>query len=136
MIALLAQLPDPGSTQAIGWLFLALFGAVGGINQILRITDRFKEHPPIHSTYATKEEHKDLAIRLDEELGRERGARKKIHEEIGSLQSGMSSLTTETENLTEAVAGMKTQIENTNDRIDKVPERVINLLRSTKGLIE
>ena len=134
MLTLLAQLPSPDSAQAIGWLALAIFAAIGGVNQILRLTDRFKEHPPSYQTYATKTEHKDLADKMDSELGRERGARKQIHEQIGELRSDVSAMRTETGLQTRDISDLKRQVADTNARIDAVPARTISLLRETQQL--
>ncbi|MBI5693653.1 MAG: hypothetical protein HZC55_26550 [Verrucomicrobia bacterium] len=131
---LLTQLPDPQSAQALGWIAVALVCLVGGINQVLKLTDRFREQPPAVQTYATKVEHRDLATKLDVELGRERSARKKIHEEIAELQSGVSAIRAETSGQTRDIGELKQQISETNTRIDAVPQRTISLLRETQQL--
>ena len=43
------------SIQLAGWIG-SLFFLGGGLNQVLRLMDRFKEQPPPAQTYATKEE--------------------------------------------------------------------------------
>jgi len=37
---------DPNSYQAVGFIALAIFAMVGGVNQVLKLTDRFKGQPP------------------------------------------------------------------------------------------
>ncbi len=51
----LAQL-TPDAVQVAGWLASAFFIA-GGLNQILKLTDRAKERPPPAETYVTKVEY-------------------------------------------------------------------------------
>jgi seryl-tRNA synthetase len=50
-----------------------------------------------HEKHVTREEHAALTQRLDDELGRERGARKKMHEEIASLQGDVKVLKSQNE---------------------------------------
>ena len=132
--SLLAQLPHPESAQSIGWLALALAALIAGINQVLRLTDRLKEKPPVHQTYATKVEHGQLQDRLDLELGRERGSRKKMHEEISALQAQVAAVRTDNQNQSRDLAELKGQIKETDKRIDAVPMRTIQLLRETQQL--
>ncbi|PTX95757.1 hypothetical protein DB354_10120 [Opitutus sp. ER46] len=127
-------MPAPDSAQAIGWLALAVFCAIGGINQVLKFTDRFRETPPSHQTYATKTEHAQLAEKLDTELGRERGSRKKMHEEISKMQSDISAISTDNHAQSKDLADLKRQISATEQRIDAVPMRTIQLLRETQQL--
>ena len=68
-------------------------------------------------------------------LGRERGARKKIHEEIGVLQSSVARVETETTKQSEDLAEVKQDVKDMNARVDLVPERTINLLKTT-GVIK
>jgi len=85
--------------------------------------------------FATVPELNALASKMDEELGRERGARKKIHEEIATIQSTVSSIRTENEKQSNDLTEVKQDVKRANERIDGVPERTIRLLRETKGLI-
>lgn len=133
-LLILAQLPSPESAQAIGWLALSLVCLVGGINQVLRFTDRFKEHPPTYQVYATKTDHKELAEKMDTELGRERGARKEIHKEVAALQADISAIKNETAAQTRDINDLKRQVTDSNSRIDAVPQRTISLLRETQQI--
>ena len=50
------MLPDPNSAQSIGWISLALFALAGGVNQILKLVDRFKGKPAnseLHQNFET-----------------------------------------------------------------------------------
>ena len=71
MLPLLAALPSPDSPQALGWIVLTIAGLALAVNQVLSFTDRFREQPPASVTYTTKAEHRELAKKMDEELGRE-----------------------------------------------------------------
>ena len=67
---LLNILPDPNSSQTVGWLCLALFGIAGGINHVLAIWDRTKEIPPPAQTYVTKPDCLSARIELNQRMGR------------------------------------------------------------------
>jgi len=77
-----------------------------------------------------------LAAKMDEELGRERSARKKIHEDFAAMAGDVKVLQAETGRQTATLGELKVEVQSTNARIDAVPGRVINLLRETKGLIQ
>jgi len=55
---------DPTSYQAIGWIAVAVFSLVGGLNQILKLFRHFREEPPPVTTYATKIELERLRVDL------------------------------------------------------------------------
>jgi hypothetical protein len=47
---------DASSANAIGWFMVAMAGFAHGLNQLLALTDRWKEKPVPSQTYATKQE--------------------------------------------------------------------------------
>ena len=53
-----ADMPEPTSYLAMGWIIAAIFGLVGLANQGIALWDRLhpKKTPPDHETYATKAE--------------------------------------------------------------------------------
>jgi hypothetical protein len=60
----------PTSLEIGGWV-LCLFGLAGGVNQVLKIFDRTKEHPPPRDTYQLKGDYvtrRELDA-LDKDLG-------------------------------------------------------------------
>lgn len=121
MILSLAQLPAPESAQAIGWLALAGFAIAGGVNQVLKFFDRFKETPPSHQTYATKSEHGELANRVD-----------RVDEKIDANYKALDQKRSiSVANLHDA---LKEQTDALNKRIDAVPQNVITLLKDVKAL--
>lgn len=145
MMHIIAELPDPTSAQSIGFIALALFSLIAGINQILRLTDRFRTQPPPHLTYATKKEHdqqvakcaqdqKDMEKRFGETITAERRARKEIHEQIGVLTTELASVKSETRQQTSALDDLRDQQGKMNERIDAIPQRTISLLRETQQL--
>ncbi len=87
------------SLELAGWIG-SLFFLAGGLNQVLRLTDRFKEQPPPGQTYATKEElhllradlnHLRAEVREDRDrilqAGEERA--RKLHERIDPIVNEM-----------------------------------------------
>ena len=87
------------SVQLAGWIG-SLFFLTGGLNQVLRLTDRFKEQPPPAQTYATKEElfllrqdlnHLRAEVRDDRDrilqAGEERA--RKLHQRIDPIINEM-----------------------------------------------
>ena len=121
LLAITDHLPDPTSASSIGWLMVAVAALAATINQILKLTDRFKANPPTHTVFATKADHGELKervnlveTRVDENF--------KLLDQKRSVSIG---------NLHEA---LKQQTEMLNGRIDEVPGRVIRLLNETKQL--
>jgi septal ring factor EnvC (AmiA/AmiB activator) len=134
MFTLAASLPDPASSESIGWLLGSIAALCVIANQVAAFFDRFREKPAASATYATKEEHREFQTQMDAELGRERGSRKKMHEEIGQLQGDMKSIRKETEQQSIQLGDLKTQINDTAKRIDSIPARTIEMLATTKAL--
>lgn len=64
MITVAEVLPAPTSAAAIGFIALAFFAIIGGVNQALRFFDRLKEKPIPADTYATKQDHGELKDRV------------------------------------------------------------------------
>ncbi len=89
-----------------------------------------KVMPPLHLTYATKTEHGALAARLDEELGRERSARKRIHEEIAALQAHTAALRAETTAQTNTLDELRQDQRELRARIDDLPRRTAEAFRA------
>lgn len=89
-----------------------------------------KAVPALHLTYATKSEHSALATRMDEELGRERGARKKIHEDIAALQALTAALQVELRGHTAVLAELKQDQREIRTRIDDLPRRTAEAFRA------
>lgn len=89
-----------------------------------------RANPALHLTYATKQEHSDLATRFDDELGRERGARKKMHEEIAALQAISAALKAEARARAAALDELKQDQREIRARIDDLPRRTADVLRA------
>lgn len=144
MILADAPMPDPASIAS--WLAVALFliGCVGAVMGVLVAWRALRPKPtelmqPIEvrraaiyiDQAACEERHRALA----EEMGGQAKQRARVYEQQESQARQIEHLTTEAKAQTSSLADLKLQIEKTNDRIDTVPERVINLLQKTKGLI-
>ncbi len=58
LLAAAAEIPEPTSYLAMGWIIAAVFGIVGLANQGVALWDRLfpKASPPVHELYATKAE--------------------------------------------------------------------------------
>ena len=130
-----AQLSDPQAAQSVGWFLLCIAAVCVVANQILSFYNSYiREKPSPSATYATKEEHREFRERMDVELGRERGSRKRMHEEMAALQADTHSLKESTQATTLQLSDLKRQIENTHARIDEIPQKTISLLNATKQL--
>lgn len=135
MLPLAANLPDPSSAASIGWLVLTLAGLAVAVNAIANFwRQNIREQPTPSATYATKAEHSELRAQLDVELGRERASRKRMHEEIAELQGDMKSMRGELNTQSKQVESMHDKLEEINKRIDLVPVRLLEMLKTTKEL--
>ncbi len=94
----------------------------------------FGHEPPLHKEYVLRTEHDALAEKMDTELGRERGARKKMHEDIAALQTGIEVVKTQNIEQSARIGEMRNDQLNIRDRIDDLPRRTIELLRSSGAL--
>lgn len=108
----------------------AIVGAVVGVKSLYKQKAEPTEiAQPLHTKmvhdFATRPELMSLETKMDNELGRERGARKKIHEEIAAIQSSVSSIRTETGKQSIDLGEMKHDIKT-----------VSSVASSTEGKIE
>ncbi len=76
-----------------------------------------------------------LAERFDAELGRERGGRKELHGNITEIKADLAELRAESKALAESLYQAREDNRETRDRIDLLPQRLVEMLRNTKGLI-
>lgn len=67
-----ADLPDPTSYAALGWIIAGVFGIVGLANQGMALWDRLfpRAQPPAHELYATKSELQRVQQEQEEETKR------------------------------------------------------------------
>ena len=132
-------LPDPSSFQALGWTVVILFSLIGGTNQILRLTDRFKEpaartnniHPqPL--VVARDKEFVELHFceaqheKLDQE-------RKELFSKIGGVERGAAARMEELRR--EIKSDFVGVHQRMNDIAEEMPKKVIELLKTT-GVIK
>lgn len=68
-----------------------------------------QRNPPLHKEYISREEHAAFAKKVDDELGRERGARKKIHEEISALTSAVEVVKEQNIQQSRSLSDIKTE---------------------------
>ena len=125
LIATLAELPAPDSATSIGFLALAFFAIIGGVNQALRFFDRLKEKPIPSDTYATKTEHGELKIRVDRvETRTEENFRALDHKRSVSIAGLHDDLRDKTEALRKEI---KADTEHLNTRITEVLSHVAEI---------
>lgn len=100
-----------------------------------------------HVDFTPYSEHKDLKLEFEKLREQRRvdvgGLHKKIEDglketraDIALTAEKIASLQTTTDSQSSDINTIKGDVRNIHERIDKLPERTINLLRSTKGLIE
>ncbi len=87
---LLAQLPPPDSTEAVGWIVLTFFGLAAGFYYVLMCWQALfpKKSPPDHDVWATKVElarleldHKGEMRRIEQRFSEWISQQDKQHEE-------------------------------------------------------
>jgi len=123
---LLAQLPPPDSAQSIGWLALALAALIAGVNQVLKFTDRFRQHPPLHTTYATKAEHAELKARV-EEIGKDiKAGFEKLDQKRSNSVGNVHELVREQ---AESIAALKADSATHTRHLLSLEGKIDNLLR-------
>lgn len=124
-------------------LFVACLIVLIGVAVGLKLL--FSRNPPLHKEYISREEHlataaridkerADLALKMDAELGRERGARKQIHQDIAVLQTGVEIVRLQNEEQSKRIGEMRGDQITIRDRIDELPRRTIELLRTSGAL--
>lgn len=94
MTHLLAQtLPDPNSSQAVGWFVLTFGGILGIVVLGATLIRFFRPTPPIHQHYATKDElraleerftdaHRELGEKIDAHAEKYEANVVRIHERL------------------------------------------------------
>lgn len=135
-MTLLAQtlplsMPDPNSAQSIGWLIVALV-AIGGAIVLFRKV--FGQDPPLHKEYVTKSDHEKALQEIDRELKRHAARRAEIYDEQKLQAENISGLKAEMKAQTDSLADLKEEQSRIRDRIDDVPQRTINILRTSGAL--
>jgi len=134
--AILAQISYDQVPALVQWL-------IGGsvtvflLNQILTFyKEHIRETPAPANTYATRAD-------MDAELGRERGARKKMHEEMTEIQKSITALQIETKNQTAdidtislAVGTMRSEIRTDVNGVQSRISDVLSAVSELKGQVK
>ena len=129
---------DQHAWQAAGWIASAFFLA-GGINQVMRLVDRFKGNPPAEQLQINAQELARRVTALEESTTEASHQRRVMYEKVGSmkdeirdevkrdlglvydrlnkLSEGMAGLHRDTEHQTRELAHM-------NAKLDRLIERV------------
>ncbi len=106
------KLPDPSSSQAIGWVLASLF-CLGNIGLVLK--QLFQRTPPLHEEFASKKELEALSERVD-------GIAAKIQESFDALDGkrsrSIAGLHQALERATESIRGeVKKDVGHIQNRI-------------------
>lgn len=102
----------PTSVEIGGWIGCAFFLAAG-INQVLKVVDRTKEHPPARDTYQVKGDYvtrRELDA-IEKDLA---GLAAEFREEVGKLREEMKH------DAEVAAASATARAEKVHSRIDEV----------------
>lgn len=128
---LLAQSPAPEALES--WL-KTLFWLAGGVAAVMHCyrlatgkasTTTVSPQPLIvkgADDFATKPELHSLAKKMDDELGRERSARKKIHEEIADLQGDVKVLSSKTDTQNRQLSSLDGKMDQVLLRLPRNPK--------------
>ncbi len=113
---------DPSSYQSLGWLMVCAVALVAGINQVMRLLDRFKEKPRPADTYVTKEEHRERVVEFRTQLADIRRARE---DDTRAVRGDLDGLREQ----------FGTDLRGVHQRIDDLPNSIIATLKNT-GVIK
>lgn len=129
MLPLLAQ-ASPHADQLKTWIEVLVYIAVGvaAVAHVVKLFTGRSDERTISPQPLEVREHTQLASQgdLDQVHGRIKRERMELEEKITALQAEDLRLREK----------LDSDITDLHERINAVPERTINLLRSTKGLIE
>lgn len=131
-------LPDPQGFQSIGWIVVILFSLIGGTNQVMKLTDRFKPQSaqtqniqPQPLIVSKAEEMVELRT-FDEFVQQNGDVHRELFSKIGGVERGTNARM-ETLRLE-----IKADIQGVQNRLNAVaeemPRRVLDLLHSTGAL--
>lgn len=109
---------EPHTWQAIGWIAVALFGIAGGVNQIVRLVDRFKGHPPAEQLKLNADSLERRVTTLEHTAAEAMQRRRAMHEKIDAVKEEIREET-------------KRDLGQVYDRLNTLGESVAGLHRDT-----
>lgn len=112
--------------------FLACLVVILGIAVAIKLL--FTRTPPMHREYLTREDHEQFRKETNDELKRHAARRAEIYDEQKRQGAALAGLQTETSNQTETLKEVKAEQAKIRDRIDELPKRTIDLLRSSGAI--
>jgi hypothetical protein len=115
-------LPLTSPIFLVGSFMLAVPLLVATLNGLLQIIARFKQKPPIHDVYATKEELLQTEQRLSKQIEGDGHDLVKVEERLTATRTEMEER-------------LSTQIEEVKDKQDRNHSSVQNELKSIAGQI-
>ena len=84
--------------------------------------------------FVTQQDHERLEQKMDAELGRERGSRKRMHEEIAQLQGDVRALGTEVNSAKATVTKVEGKIDANTAITAKIEGQVTQINQTMHGL--
>lgn len=127
---------EPSSYQAIGWITVAIFALVGGINQVIRLVDRAKGSPPVEQLKMAGDAITHRVEKLEGSHMDGLDRRRKMHEKIESTEKRIQDETRkelnqvygEINKLRESVAGLHRDTENQNRHLVHIESKLDRLI--------
>ncbi len=110
---------EPSTWQAIGWLAVALFSLAGGINQVTKLVDRWRGHPPAETLKASADELTRRVSALEENAQEAMERRRAMHGKIDAVESKVR-------------ADVKQDLGNVYERLNSVSQSIAGLARDTE----
>lgn len=84
---MLGEIAVPTSVQIGGWLF-CLFALVGGMNQLLKLTDRMKEKPPAGEVRAEAAQKYMMRSECSAWMTQHQDVHKDLFKKVGGMERG------------------------------------------------
>jgi septal ring factor EnvC (AmiA/AmiB activator) len=123
---------------AIGLVVCILFFLAGGVNQVLKLTDRNKPQPPLHEAYASREQcerlmqanttrHSQIFAEIktvrEQSEGEARKLGEKLSEEIGEVKTAVGILNERTKTTNESVKAMGQDLSDVREAVASLTEK-------------
>lgn len=118
-------MPEPTHWQAFGWIAMVLFGLAGGINQVVRLVDRWKGHPPVEHLQINANELARRVTSLEQTAAEALERRRAMHDKIDrvkeeireEVKTDLGGVYERLNTLTASVAGLHRDTEHQNRQL-------------------
>lgn len=78
---------EPTHWQSFGWIAVAVFGLAGGINQVVRMVDRWRGHPPVEHLQINANELTRRVATLEHSASEAVERRRAMHDKIDRIKN-------------------------------------------------